>query len=376
MKSIFKSVLIWRVVLFAVAAMALKNIGYLFPYPNYQYLIRLGHEIPLLWTWGGFDGVHYITIAESGYVADNTQAFFPVFPYISGWIHNILNINGLFSGLLTANIFLFLAILGFWKLLKLDYGNILSKQIIYLFLLFPLSFYLGSVYSESTFLALVLASFLAARKQKWAAAGILGAVASAARPVGVFLMPALLVELWQQKQIKNLRRADFIKILWLLLIPLGLIFYMIYLNNHFGDALKFLHAQPSFGADRSDKIVLLYQVIWRYIKMFFTVDIGTLLYFRVMQEFFLSIVFLILGVLSFKYSRLSYAIFAILCFLAPTLTGTFSSMPRYVLVMFPVFIIWGKWLFKHDRIRRIWYVISGIWLFINMSLFLTGRWVA
>lgn len=378
MKKIIKLVLVWRIALFLIAAITLKYVGYFFPYPNFQYLIQLGHEIPVLWAWSAFDGGHYITIAESGYIADNTQAFFPVFPYISGWIHNIFGINVLFSGLLVANAFLFLAILFFWKLLKLDYGSRLSMQIIWLFLLFPTSFYLGAVYSESTFLALVFAVFLAARKKKWWLAGTLGAIASATRPIGIFLFPAMLIENWlqlkQTKKVFSIRRlADQFSIL---LIPLGLVFYMIYLQDHFGDALKFLHAQPAFGADRSDKIVLLYQVIWRYIKMFFTVDIGSLLYFRVMQEFFLSIIFLVLGILSFKYSRISYAVFAILCFLAPTFTGTFSSMPRYVLAMFPVFIIWGKWLFKHDRVRRIWYVVSGIWLIVNMSLFLTGRWVA
>lgn len=374
MKKIIKLVLIWRIALFSVAAITLKYVGYFFPYPNFQHLIQLGYEIPLLWAWGAFDGGHYITIAESGYIADSTQAFFPIFPYISGWIHNVLNINGLFSSLLVANLFLFLAILSFWRLLKLDYGNKLSTQIIWLFLLFPTSFYLGAVYSESTFLTLVLTTFWAARKKRWWWAGILGAVASATRPVGIFLLPALLIENWiQQKQNYKKLLMNSIPIF---LVSLGLIIYMIYLNNHFNDPLKFLHVQSTFGADRSTRIVLLYQVIWRYIKMFFTVDINSLLYFRVMQEFFLSIIFLILGILSFKYSRLSYAIFAFLCYLAPTLTGTFSSMPRYILVMFPVFIIWGKWLFKHDRIRRIWYVISGVWLIINMSLFLTGRWVA
>ena len=75
-------------------------------------------------------------------------------------------------------------------------------------------------------------------------------------------------------------------------------------------------------------------------------------------------------------ARLSYAVFAILSFITPTLTGTFSSMPRYVLVMFPAFIVLGRWLEKHRRLRWAWWGSSVILLVIDLSLFLTGRWVA
>ena len=167
--------------------------------------------------------------------------------------------------------------------------------------------------------------------------------------------------------------ADFMAIC---LVPLGLGVYMIYLQQHFGDALMFLHSQPAFGADRSDRIVLLYQVLWRYIKMLMTVQLGSLLYFRVLQELVSSLVFLILAVVSFKKVRLSYAVFAILSFITPTLTGTFSSMPRYVLVMFPAFIVLGKWFENRDRLWRFWIGLSVILLIIDVSLFLTGRWVA
>jgi hypothetical protein len=207
-----------------------------------------------------------------------------------------------------------------------------------------------------------------------------GAVASATRPVGIFLLPALLVEWWQQEKIKNqkskIKNSDWINLAWVFLVPMGLAAYMIYLAQHFGDALMFLHSQPAFGADRSDKIILLYQVLWRYGKMLMTVQLGSLLYFRVVQELVSSMVFLILGLLSFKKVRLSYAVFAILSFIMPTLTGTFSSMPRYVLVMFPAFIVLGKWLEKKSRARRLWYFLSGLVLIIDLSLFLAGRWVA
>ena len=324
-----------------------------------------------------------MNIGENGYVAEHTQAFFPVFSQLIRLVKGFLGVNILESGLIVANAASLLAVLVFWRLLRLDYSQTLSRRILWLFLLFPTSFYLVSVYSEGLFLALVFLSFFAARKGNWLVAGLVGAVASATRPVGVFLFPALLVEFWEQKKIKNEKlktkkflmrdAADFMAIC---LVPLGLGVYMIYLQQHFGDSLMFLHSQPAFGADRSDRIVLLYQVLWRYIKMLMTVQLGSLLYFRVLQELVSSLVFLILAVVSFKKVRLSYAVFAILSFITPTLTGTFSSMPRYVLVMFPAFIVLGKWFENRDRLWRFWIGLSVILLIIDVSLFLTGRWVA
>ena len=372
----------WRVALIIVALFSTSFIGFLFPYPNFQYLIELGNNIPWLWSWGGFDGIHYITIAESGYVADNTQAFFPVYPYLVEKVSSILGLNALVSGLVVSNLALLFVTGLFWSLLRLDNSENLSKKIIALFLLFPTAFYLGALYTESIFLALVFGTFLSARKGKWFLAGLLGALASATRPMGIFLFPAMIIEWWQSKikdqrlNIKDITAKNWMDLLWILLIPMGLVLYMIYLNNHFDDALKFIHSQPGFGASRSDKIVLIYQVFWRYIKMIFTVAPFSLLYLRILQELFWSALFLVLGILSFKKTRLSYAVFSMFSYILPTLTGTFSSMPRYVLVMFPAFIILAGWFEEKNHSWKIWCTASAVLLIINLMTFLSGRWVA
>ena len=201
--------------------------------------------------------------------------------------------------------------------------------------------------------------------------------ATATRFVGIFLIPALVVEYWLQlkesgKSIKSGKFSAVIPVLSICIVSFGLIAYMVYSQQHFNDALKFIHSQPAFGASRSDKIILLYQVFWRYAKMAVTVDFFSLLYYRISMEVLSAVIFLILGLISFKNTRLSYAIFGFLSFLAPTLTGTFSSMPRYILVMFPVFIMIGSWLNgeNHKFRRWIYYSVSTVLLTINTMLFL------
>lgn len=380
MKKMLQFVGWWRIALFLVVTFTTSVIGFLFPYPNFEYLIQQGSFLPPVWTWGGFDGVHYMTIAEGGYIADNTQAFFPIYPLFMRLVYLNLKVNSLFSGLIVSNVSLFIALALFWKLLRTDFAESKAFSVIILFLLFPNSFYLGAVYSESTFLVFLFGSFLAARKRQWFIAGVLGAVASATRFVGIFIFPALLVELWSQfrekKSTKQSKKNLIMQVLSICLVPLGLFFYMNYLQVHFNDPLKFLHSQHAFGGDRSEQIILLYQVFWRYAKMMVTVSPLSILYFRVLNELFWSTLFLVLGIASFKKARLSYAIFSAFAYLAPTLTGTFSSMGRYVLVMFPAFIVFSNWLEHHATVKKGWYIFSGILLIVDLSLFVTGRWVA
>jgi len=86
--------------------------------------------------------------------------------------------------------------------------------------------------------------------------------------------------------------------------------------------------------------------------------------------------FLALTVLATIRRWYSYALFMILGLVTPSLTGTFSSVPRYVLVLFPGFIILAIYGEKY-RWLRILYPILAISLFIFcLLLFSRGYWVA
>ena len=198
-------------------------------------------KAPLLWGWANFDGAHYWGIAKRGYVQFE-QAFFPVYPLLVRVGAKFLG-NLLFSGLIISHLAFFTVLYLFYYLIRLDFKKPVARLALVLFLFFPTSFYFGSFYTESFFLALILASFYAARKKSWFWAGILGALASATRLVGVFLLPALVVEYYLQAKKKKikLRLKDFFS---LLLIPLGLAIYMFYLWRTTGDP-------PSRAASRA-----------------------------------------------------------------------------------------------------------------------------
>ncbi len=72
----------------------------------------------------------------------------------------------------------------------------------------------------------------------------------------------------------------------------------------------------------------------------------------------------------------SYLIFMVLAFIAPTLTGTFSSLPRYALVLFPSFILLSLWAEKYRWIKILYPLLAIPLLIFCLILFTRGYWVA
>lgn len=366
-KFLIKPWLIWISILTLVSLGVALCDKYFFPYPNFDELIKKGFNQPLIWSWGGFDGVHYLDIAENNYATSLTEAFFPVFPFIVSlfsWTKSLL-----ISGLILNRFLSLIVVYLFYKLARLDYSKLVAQKSLLLLLLFPTSFFLISFYNESLFLILILSSFLLARKQKWLFASLLAAIASGTRLVGVFMFPALLFELYQQKKLK----PKYILIISISLLGIGL--YMFYLYQKFGDPLRFFTVQADFGASRSStKFILLYQVFWRYLKMFLTVDLRSILFYRVSLEFLSGLATPIILFLSRKKIRPSYLIFGWLAYLTPTLTGTFSSLPRYVLVIFPIYLYLAKTLSK--KFYLAWCLTSGLLLAASAFIFLSGHFIS
>lgn len=280
----------------------------------------------------------------------------------------------LIVGFIISNLAFLASLFLFWKLVQIDYPEKIAKLSIILLLVFPTSFYFGAVYTESLFLLFVLGSFFAARKGGWFLGGVLGALASATRVTGILLLPALIFEWWQQKKEG---KANLWQLLLLFPVPFGLFLYMLFLKETIGDPLAFYKELVIFGEQRSTEIILLYQVFWRYIKMLVTVDFSNPIYLTILLEALTGaggFVLLVVGYL--RKMRPSYLSFSFLSYILPTLTGSFSSMPRYVLVIFPLFILAAIFLSEHKKLATLWLIFSILLLALETMLFIRGYWVA
>jgi len=370
---VLSSFIVWQLVIAAIIFLG----GKYFPTTN-SYLYSEISPIHPNWLWSraNFDGIHYLSISRSGYDL-HQQAFFPLYPQLINFLKPLFNSKDLFSALFISSFSFLVSMIFLYKLVRLDLSKSIAKRTLVYLLIFPTAFYFTMVYTESLFLMFILGSFYFARSRRFWLAGIFGALGAMTRLPGIFLFPALGVEWWfYQKDLKDKKKA-ISSLIPLFLIPLGLLYYIRFLSIRFGDPLMFIHVQPYFGAGRSGgKIILLYQVFWRYFKMLITVDKMTPTYFVVVLEFLSTVGFLALAILTALRRWYSYLVFMALALIAPSLTGTLSSVPRYVLVLFPGFIILAIYAEKY-RWLRILYPILAIPLFIFcLILFTRGYWIS
>lgn len=369
--------LIWRVILVIISLFATNFV----PLGYKDRFLGGGPKnfavAPHFFSWANFDGEHYLSIAIFGY-KNLEQAFFPIYPMLISFLarpdpYNLLPslINSVLIGLLISNISFVLALIFLFELLRIDFSKKIAYLTIILMLIFPTSFYFGSVYNESLFLFLSVLSFCCARKNRWFAAGLLGAVASATRIFGILLLPVLLIEAWKQK-------VKFSQMFWIFLVPLGLGVYMWYLYTTLGDPFAFYSFQKLVGEQHQPGITTLPQVYFRYIKMLATTNMQNPIFQTIVLEFFVGLAFFILPIYGYlKKIRLSYLVFAMLAFLTPTIQGSFSSTPRYVIILFPSFLAAALWISNlSTAIRVLLLSLSFVAFVIEAALFLRGYWIA
>jgi hypothetical protein len=202
---------------------------------------------PLLAPLARWDSVWYLRIADSGYGDSAPRAaFFPLYPLLVRGVGTLF--GGSHGALLAAAYLVSLAaFLGALALLhrlaELELGRRLARPTLLLLAVFPAAVYFGAPYSESLFLLLAVGVFYAARTGHWAWAGACAGLASATRSAGVLLLIPLVLIWWSSRP---RRRRD---AAWLLLAPLGVVAYAAWLGLVEGDALRFLDVQEAWSRE-------------------------------------------------------------------------------------------------------------------------------
>jgi len=320
-----------------------------------------------------WDAVHYLNIAENGYVATgpgrNLLAFFPGYPWLiraCSWLLHDYSLSALFvstASSLVAAVLLF-------ELVRLDFSFVLARRAVWFFLIFPTSYFLHFAYAESLFIALVLGSILAARKDLWAWVGILGAAAGLTRINGLILIPVLGYEAARRYYLTRRFRW-----LWLSAMgpALGFGTYLLLNLRTTGNALTFLTIQrehwskqlaaPWIGISETINSVRLRGPAESQL-------IGT-------QELIFMTIWLIATLYCCSRLRHSYAIWMAGNWLLCTSTSFIYSVPRYTLTMFPLFILLALAARGRESGPVIAFAVS-VWslmfLALFTALFVRGQW--
>ena len=301
-----------------------------------------------------------VGIAEHGYQpgpfrADvpRNWAFFPLFPMI---LHLTSHLTGEFvlTGMGLSHLF-FLFGLFLLHRLCLSWGltaDAADRCVTYL-AFFPTSYFFSLPLTEALFLLLTVGSFYLAKQERWWLAGLCGAFASATRTAGVLLLPALAVLYWQtHRPLRSLRK----EILALLVVPVGLVSFMIYLKVMTGNPLAFRDSMAVWGRQSGFFLRPLYDYLRDPIQLAAHWD------FRLLN--FVAAVFgLVAGAVLVSRRQFALGVYTLLSVFLALSSSLLQSQARYMMVVFPVYLVLATWTSRpkvHQMVFAIFLVLFGL----------------
>ncbi len=278
--------------------------------------------------FGNWDAGHFLSIAENGYTLRVEYAFFPLYPLLINFL-GVFKIPALAGGIILSWVFAALSLAVFIKLLKLDFSESITRKALLFLLVFPASFYLFLPYSESLFLLLTLLSFYFYKKGKYLPASLLASLSAVTRLAGL----AVILSLWLGLIFKN-RKALKKRESWsLFLAPLGFLAFCMMLKIRTGDPLYFLIAERDW-----QRILSLpgLSIVDTLLKIF------TPGAFQNNPSLLVNLIFMALGlglsIRTFRKLNFTYGVYSLLSVALPVLSTSLTSMTRFLLPVFPIFI--------------------------------------
>ena len=325
--------------------------------------------------WNRWDAQHYLRLAEVGYVQSslppNTEdplniVFFPFFP-VAVYVVSVAVPNLVLSALVVS----FAASVGagyfLFRLVALDADQAVAWRAVLLLFSFPTAYFLAAPFTEALFLFAVLASVYAARTGEWAGAGLAGALATGTRVTGIALAPALLAEAFAKRagvpdQVRRL--------VWISLTAAGLLTYLAINQIVHGDPLHFLGVQREHWFQRP---VPPWQPVQDAIQALLAGGNDFTFTFIYAGRVAGVLVALPLLVLAVRRLRLPDVLYGWTGFVLILSAAWLISLPRYLLVLYPLFIV-GAQLSRSPRLF-IPIVVAGAalqgWLMWRYSV---GQW--
>ena len=285
-----------------------------------------------------WDARHYVYLATHGYAtvgdARNLIAFFPLYPALISAV-SAVGLPARTAALLISNVAGVVAAILLYEVARVDGHEKAAWRAAAFFTVFPTAYFLLVGYTEALFCALAFASVLAARRQRWLWAGLLGGLAAAARLTGLALLPMLVIELVvARRALRSLSQL----IVPPLLVALGFFTYLLTNLLVLGDPLAFVtvqreHWSHSFAAPWRGLAGALDSISWRVPWEKLTVGGG---------EIAGGIAAYLTTALSWLRLRPGDTAYATVVTVMATFLPFWLSIPRYLLGMYPLFLLAGR----------------------------------
>jgi hypothetical protein len=343
-----------------------------------------------------WDSIWFLAIAHGGYHQADQTVFFPLYPAIVAGGGTVLG-GGSAANLAAAIVISLASALGalclLHRLTSLELGEKTARSAVWIYAWLPPALFLSAVYTEALFLLLTVGSFYAGRRGRWWLAGLLGGLAAATRNGGVLLLvPLLILYLYGPR---TDRSPDFPEpgakpryavrpdVLWIIAIPLGLLAYLAYLKLSLGHALTPFQQESHWHRT----FFPLYGVvmgIWLGLKSLVAAvpgippavamgDVRKLveLAFLILAGWLLWRVWKLLPIAYAGYAAVALA----LAVSAPSPGEPLRSLPRFTIVIFPLWIALAEWARQRGRTPAV-IAVCVPFVVLWSVLFVTWTWAA
>lgn len=357
-----------------------------------------------------WDGTWYALVAEQSYTTTYTatSAFFPLYPWLMDWGNRLTGLPVETVGWIVSNLAFLGALIVLYKLVRIDFDDRIARWTLVALAVFPTAFFFTAIYTESLFLLLSVTCLWAARRNDWLLAALMGFLAAMTRSAGIMLLAPLAV-LFIQQHGWDLRRW-FPKALLGAVPPLGLVVFGWYLTTRNVGFLDWQEQQwqwNRFSATPWRTFQCVFQGCNEVVRGFngpypatvHPVDFGwigdlfgdpswgritsTEFRYLVGQSQVLDVVVTIaafaLILIGLKKVPFYYTAWVvppmIVPLLAPSSVFPLMSMPRFVLPLFPLFVV-TVLLVKDRRIGIALASVSAVLLMLLTTQFALWYWVA
>ena len=331
--------------------------------------------------WWREDAVRIVDIAHNGYANPLNTAFFPLFPLLMhalGALFGGSTTADYAAGVILSNIFFYFSLVLLYQLVRDNYDATIARKTLVLLSITPYAINFFAGYTESLSLFLILATFLFLQRggpRDWWLAGLCGLLATLTRSPNLALVVPFLLIFVQKFGLHTLFspenwRQKLNAILPIALVPAGLLIYMFYLWRTFGNPLMFSTAE-AVGWYRYTTFPWV--GIIDAFRALFVFNRSIML--RNLSQLFLTLVPLSALIISWKRLPLRYSLFALAMILfclanpsKPYPYGALSAAPRFMSLVFPIFIIFAHWS-KRPLVYRLLIAVSLIGFIANTLVF-------
>lgn len=304
--------------------------------------------------------------SEGAVFKQSKWAFFPLYPGMNRALMLLTGLGFGITGFIYSLLFSSLTFTGFYWFCLIFYNDH-RKSFYYtlLLMIFPFNFYFSMMYTEAVYFSFLILSFIAIHNKKYLVLPLFLIPLVLVRPNGIIsLLPLYLYFLERENIISGKRihlrlllsRKIILNSLLFVSGPVAFILYGFYQEAMTGYFFAFSIAQAGWYRE----FMLPFMAFFR--RGDFVTQFNSIY----------TILFIVLAVFAWKKFPFSLNLLIWISLLLPLFSGSVTSMPRFISVIFPFMILFGSWLYN-TRLKITVPVILVILHFVVFYFWINGH---